>query len=69
MGLLKDFGRIFNENPLAEDGEEEICKLTVSMDLTIEIVTTGIGEMENLRWEGHSSRMNQRISILKYLNS
>lgn len=29
------------------------------MDLTIEIVTIGNDENENLRWEGHSSRMNK----------
>lgn len=68
MGLMKDFGRIFNEIPLAEGGEM-VCKLALSMDLTVEIVTTGNDEVESLRWEGHFSRMNQRISILKYLNS
>lgn len=68
MGLLKDFGEFFNKIPLTEDGEDEVCKLTVSMDLTIEVVTVGSDEEETLRWEGHSSRMDQRISILKYLN-
>lgn len=69
MGLQKDFGEIFNKIPLAEDGEDKACKLPVSMDLTTEIVTTGNDEAESLRWEEHSSRMNQRISNLKYLNS
>lgn len=69
MGLLKDIGEIFHKISLAEDGEDEVCKLTVSVDLTAEILTTGNDEVESLRWEGHSSRMNQRISILKYLNS
>jgi len=39
------------------------------MDLTIEVVTIGNDEKENLRRQGHSSRMNQKTSILKYLIS
>lgn len=68
MGLLKDFAEIFDKIPLAENREDEVCKLTVSMDPIVDIGTTGNDEVESLRWEGHSSRMDKRTSILKYLN-
>lgn len=48
-GAQNIFGDIFNKISFAEDGVDKVSKLTVSMDLTIEI---GIGndEEESLRW-------------------
>lgn len=51
-GLQKDFAEIFDKIPLAENREDEVCKLTVSMDLIVDIRTTGNDEVESLRWEG-----------------